>query len=211
MRPILALLLLVALAGAAVPVGKPADVGMDAERFAAIDKAVNAAIKEGKAPGAVVLVLRSSKVVFRKAYGSCAVAPVDEAMTLDTIFDMASLTKPIATATSVIMLAKQGKLHLEDAVAKHLPAFTGGGKESVTLRICCCIPVACRREIRWRTTRRDARPRSIASAPCRSSLCPMSGSCIPIWATSCWVRWSRRSAGRPWMPLPNSISLCPWE
>ena len=118
-------LLLTSSSFAALPGGKPADVGMDAEKLGEIDASVAEAMKEGKTPGAVVVVVCSGKVVFRKAYGKRSVAPKDEAMTVDTIFDLASLTKPIATATAVVQLARQGKLHLDDRVGKHLPAFAG--------------------------------------------------------------------------------------
>ena len=117
---------------AALPDGKPADVGMDAKKLGEIDDVVADAIKEGKTPGAVVLIVRSGNVVFRKAYGKRAVAPKAEAMTADTIFDLASLTKPIATATSIVQLARQGKLRLDDPASKHLPAFAGD-KGSMTL------------------------------------------------------------------------------
>ena len=129
---VLGCLLFVSSAFAALPEGKPADVGMDAEKLAEIDTAVAEAIKGNKTPGAVVVVVRSGKVVFRKAYGKRSVAPKDEAMTVDTIFDLASLTKPIATATAIVQLTRQGKLRLDDPVSKHLPAFAGE-KGSITL------------------------------------------------------------------------------
>ena len=125
-------LLFVPAAFASLPESKPADVGMDAAKLGEIDSAVGEAIEGGKTPGAVVVVVRSGKVVFRKAYGKRAVAPKDEAMTLDTIFDLASLTKPIATATAIVQLARLGKLRLDDPVGKHLPAFAGD-KEPITL------------------------------------------------------------------------------
>src|SRR4051812_20268458 len=118
-------LILSAAAHAAVPAGRPGDVGVDGAKLAAIDEAVRSAIEGGKTPGAVVLVLRSGKVGFRKAYGRRAVAPEAEAMTADTVFALASLTKPVATATSLAVLARQGKVRLDDPVVKHLPAFRG--------------------------------------------------------------------------------------
>jgi uncharacterized protein YbbC (DUF1343 family)/CubicO group peptidase (beta-lactamase class C family) len=106
---------------------------MDPERLARIDAAVAKAIADKRAPGAVVLVLRRDRVVFRKAYGDRQVQPTREPMTADTVFDMASLTKPIATATAVMLLIEQGKLRLEDRVAKHLPAFGKHGKDAITV------------------------------------------------------------------------------
>jgi uncharacterized protein YbbC (DUF1343 family)/CubicO group peptidase (beta-lactamase class C family) len=118
-----------------LPVAAPASVGMSAERLARIDAAVAESIARKECPGAVVLIGRRGKVAYRKAYGRRAVAPAVEAMTVDTVFDMASLTKPIATATSVMTLIEDGKLRLADRVAKILPAFaTGdGGRDKVTI------------------------------------------------------------------------------
>jgi uncharacterized protein YbbC (DUF1343 family)/CubicO group peptidase (beta-lactamase class C family) len=108
---------------------------MSAERLARIDAAVAEAIGRKECPGAVVLVGRRGKVVWRKAYGHRAVAPAVEPMTVDTVFDMASLTKPVATATSVMVLVEEGKLRLADRVAKLLPDFAAGGgaRDQVTV------------------------------------------------------------------------------
>ena len=107
--------------------------GIDTEKLARIDAAVDAAIQKGGCPGAVVLVVHGDAVVFRKAYGNRAVEPRTVPMTTDTVFDMASLTKPMATATSVMILAEQGKIRFSDTVATHWPAFAANGKEAVTL------------------------------------------------------------------------------
>jgi CubicO group peptidase (beta-lactamase class C family) len=104
-----------------------------ADRFAPIDEAVTAAITRGDCPGAVVLVVHKDAVVFRKAYGHRALQPAKVAMTPDTVFDMASLTKPVATATSVFVLVEQGKLKLSEKVATYWPEFAANGKEGVTL------------------------------------------------------------------------------
>lgn len=102
-------------------------------RFAKVDEAVEAALKRGDCPGAVVLVVHNDEVVFRKAYGFRAVEPGKQPMTSDTVFDLASLTKPIATGTSVMLLIEQGKLHPADRVSKHWPAFAANGKADVTV------------------------------------------------------------------------------
>ncbi len=106
---------------------------VDRSELAKIDDAVAAALKRNDCPGAVVLVLHHDAIAFRKAYGSHAVKPEEAAMTEDTIFDMASLTKPVATGTSVMVLIEQGKLSAGDRVAKHWPAFAANGKEAVTV------------------------------------------------------------------------------
>lgn len=101
--------------------------------FDAVDSAVEAALKRGDCPGAVVLVVHKDEVVLRKAYGNRAVEPEKLAMTADAIFDLASLTKPIATGTSIMLLIEKKMLHPEDKVAKHWPAFAANGKGDVTI------------------------------------------------------------------------------
>lgn len=103
------------------------------ERLKEIDAAVEAAITRGDCPGAVVLVVHGDSVAYRKAYGNRAVKPAEVAMTVDTVFDMASLTKPVATGTSVMILIQQGKLKPADLVSKHWPAFAANGKDKVTV------------------------------------------------------------------------------
>jgi uncharacterized protein YbbC (DUF1343 family)/CubicO group peptidase (beta-lactamase class C family) len=97
------------------------------QRLALIDGAVSEAVARKELPGAVVLVGQGRKIVFRKAYGNRAVEPFAEPMTLDTVFDVASLTKPVATATSVMILVEEGKLLLSDPVVRHIPEFAAGG------------------------------------------------------------------------------------
>ena len=84
-------------------------------------------------PGAVILIVHRGQVVFRKAYGLRSKQPVETPMTPDTVFDLASLTKPIATATSILMLVEQGQLRFTDRVAQYLPAFGQNGKEKITI------------------------------------------------------------------------------
>jgi len=82
-----------------------------------MDRVIEAEIANKKLPGAVVLVGRKGRIVWRKTYGARAVEPVREPMTADTIFDLASLTKVIATATSIMILVERGKLRLSDPVS----------------------------------------------------------------------------------------------
>src|SRR5690349_19612105 len=93
-----------------LPLVAVADI--DRDRLNHIDAAAAAAIKRGDCPGAVVIVVHDDVVVFRKAYGSRSLRPESVPMTADTVFDLASLTKPIATATSAFVLVEQGKLRL---------------------------------------------------------------------------------------------------
>ena len=102
--------------------------------FSAITTAVDQAIAAKKLPGAVVLINHDGKTVFEHAYGNRALEPNVEPMTEDTIFDMASLTKCLATATAVMQLYEQHKLAFDDPVVKYLPEFAANGKEKVTIR-----------------------------------------------------------------------------
>jgi uncharacterized protein YbbC (DUF1343 family)/CubicO group peptidase (beta-lactamase class C family) len=98
-----------------------------------IDSAVNDGIARGDLPGAVVAVLHNNDVVFRKAFGLRAKLPAAEPMTVDTIFDLASLTKPVATATSIWTLIEAGQLKLNEKVGVYWPEFAVNGKEQITL------------------------------------------------------------------------------
>ncbi|MEO8182469.1 MAG: serine hydrolase domain-containing protein, partial [Deltaproteobacteria bacterium] len=101
--------------------------------FREIDELVEQAVREGKTPGAVVVVGRHDGILFQRAYGERAVLPVRREMTLDTIFDLASLTKPLVTATLAAWLIERGALRLSDTVSKYLPEFRGQSKENVTV------------------------------------------------------------------------------
>lgn len=103
-------------------------------RFGAVDAVIEQAIHEGNIPGAVLIVGHNGRVIYRKAYGSRVLEPRREVMTLDTIFDLASLTKVIVTATAVMQLVEQGKVRLNDPVTKYLPEFAQNGKEDITVR-----------------------------------------------------------------------------
>ncbi len=100
----------------------------------AVDAAIEQAIQDRQFPGAVLIVGHDGAVIYRKAYGSRALEPRREAMTLDTIFDLASLTKVIATTTAVMQLVERGEVRLNDPVAKYLPEFAQNGKDDITVR-----------------------------------------------------------------------------
>ena len=108
--------------------------GMDARRLSEIDTVVAEAIAAKKTPGAVVVVGRGDVIAWRKAYGQRAIEPKPEAMTLDTIFDLASLTKVVATTPAVMMLVEQGRIRLVDRVAQFIPEFDKYGKRDITVR-----------------------------------------------------------------------------
>jgi uncharacterized protein YbbC (DUF1343 family) len=108
--------------------------GVDADRFRIIDTLVREEIERKRLPGAVVLVGVGDEIVYQTAIGNRALVPDVEPMTLDTIFDLASLTKPVATTTSVMMLVEDGRLRLTDRVAAHIPGFERYGKADITVR-----------------------------------------------------------------------------
>ena len=98
---------------------------MNAAKLKQIDAAVNAAIAAKKLPGAVVIVGHNGKIVYRQAFGNRALVPQTEKMTINTIFDVASLTKPVATATSIMILLERGQIRLSDTVDKFIPELKG--------------------------------------------------------------------------------------
>jgi len=103
-------------------------------RLVVLDPIINKAIAEQEIPGAVLVVGHDGRVVYRKAYGSRAIEPRREPMTLDTVFDCASLTKVVATTTAIMQLWEQGKFRTNDPVAKYLPDFGQNGKQDITIR-----------------------------------------------------------------------------
>jgi uncharacterized protein YbbC (DUF1343 family)/CubicO group peptidase (beta-lactamase class C family) len=118
---------------ARLPHAQPEAVGLDAARLSRIDAAVEDSIKRQQLPGAVVLVVRGGKIAFQKAFGSRSLQPAQTPMNVETVFDMASLTKPIATATSVMVLLERGKIRLSDKVVDHIPEFAPNGKDQITV------------------------------------------------------------------------------
>lgn len=104
------------------------------QQFPQVDTIINEAVRSGLIPGAVLVVGHNGQVVYRNAYGSRALVPRREPMTIDTIFDAASLTKVVATTPCVMKLFEQGKIRLDDPVTKYLPEFQGG-KSDITVRL----------------------------------------------------------------------------
>jgi CubicO group peptidase (beta-lactamase class C family) len=112
----------------------PEAVGLLSSQLKHIEEVVNAAIKDGDIPGAVVVVGRNGKIAYCQAFGERAVVPKAEPATVDTIYDMSSLTKVLATTPSIMLLVESGMLRLDDRVTRYLPEFSGGGKDNITLR-----------------------------------------------------------------------------
>jgi len=130
-------LILVALftqpALAQLPLARAETVSVSSARLAQMDSVIEDAIAKHQLPGAVVLVGRKGRVVWHKAYGARAVEPARETMTTDTIFDLASLTKVVATATSIMILVERGKLRLSDPVSLYIPELKGEGRDRITI------------------------------------------------------------------------------
>jgi CubicO group peptidase (beta-lactamase class C family) len=120
-------------AHAELPSAEPASLGFDAERLKRIDTAIDGAIERGQVPGAVVLVGRRGFIAYAHAAGRRVVGTMPVAMTRDTVFDMASITKPVATATSVMILIEEGKIRLTDRLGRALPEFDNHGKGGITI------------------------------------------------------------------------------
>ena len=113
------------VASSQLKVATPESVGLDSRRLALIDSVVEEYLDEGAFPGAVVGVVRDGKIVYRKSFGFRQVKGDSVAMTIDTHFDLASITKPVAVATSIMQLVERGKITLADRVDKYIPGFRG--------------------------------------------------------------------------------------
>jgi CubicO group peptidase (beta-lactamase class C family) len=102
-------------------------------RFTEIDRVIEEEIAENNFPGAVVLVGQQDDIVYWQAFGNEVIDPCEEPAGKDTIFDLASMTKPIATATSIMILRDRKAIQLDDYVSKYLSAFACNGKQDVRI------------------------------------------------------------------------------
>ncbi len=134
------LLVVVAIAALQRPVfsqlahSKPLAVGMDGSQLVRIDQLVAEHIAQERMPGCVVTIGRLGKIAFQRSYGHRQLLPEKQPMSVDTVFDLASLTKPIATATSIMVLVDRGQLRLDDRVAMYIPEFGQHNKDQITVR-----------------------------------------------------------------------------
>ncbi len=117
----------------ALPAPLAAAPSLPASAVGAIALAANGAVARGEVPGAVIAVVHGGEVVFLQAYGLRSKEPVERPMTVDTVFDLASLTKAVVTAPCVHLLVEEGKVELAAPVARYLPAFGKNGKEGITV------------------------------------------------------------------------------
>lgn len=102
--------------------------------FGDIDAAVEQALKANRMPGCVVVVGDRERVLFEKAYGFRSLYPDRKPMRLDTVFDLASLSKPVATATSIMILIERGKLRLDQRASSIVPELNTAHKRAITIR-----------------------------------------------------------------------------
>ena len=118
-----------------LPVNTPKSVGMSATRLASIDRIVARGIKAGGYPGASVVVGRKGYAVFQKGFGKLGWTTSSPRVSADkSIYDLASLTKVVGTTTAAMLLYDSGRLDLDAPVNTYLPAFSGGWKDSITVR-----------------------------------------------------------------------------
>jgi serine-type D-Ala-D-Ala carboxypeptidase len=118
-----------------LPVNTPKSVGMSAARLASVDRIVLRGINAGGYPGASVVIGRKGYAVFQKGFGKLGWTSSSPRVTADrSIYDLASLTKVVGTTTAAMVLFDEGRLDLEAPVSTYLPAFSGGWKDSVTVR-----------------------------------------------------------------------------
>lgn len=101
----------------------PQESGMDPVRLSQVDRIIEESIKTGEIPGAVLAVVRDGKMAYLKAYGNKSVYPSQEKMTVNTVFDLASVSKPVGTAIAFMQLVEQGRVRLTDNVSMYIPGF----------------------------------------------------------------------------------------
>ncbi len=135
-RPLtILLIILTTLLSATLPVWAAETANTpNEEQLENIKIIVDKAIHDGKIPGAVVVIGTQDGIVYKKAFGYRALLPEKSPMAVDTIFDISSLTKVVATTPAILQLVEQGRLRLEDPVSKYWPEFKANGKENITVR-----------------------------------------------------------------------------
>ncbi|MBI4643044.1 MAG: DUF1343 domain-containing protein [Deltaproteobacteria bacterium] len=117
------------------PEPPPAPPGViDDPRFARVAQVAKQEIAARRTPGVVVLVGHQDRIVYRRAFGHRSLEPQVQPMTVDTVFDIASLTKVVATTTAIMQLVDKGRLRLDEPVARYWPEFAAHGKSHITIR-----------------------------------------------------------------------------
>src|SRR3989338_545583 len=106
----------------------------DRAAFTPIHDAMSRAVADRVFPGAVLLIDAGGEIVLHQAFGHAALVPAPEPMTADTVFDVASLTKPLVTATLTLALVADGRLALDAPIGRHVPSWREGAKARATIR-----------------------------------------------------------------------------
>lgn len=170
-----ALALAVAASGDGLPTTAPSTVGMSAARLATIDRVVRRGINAGGYPGAAVIVGRKGYAVWQKGFGYLDWTRKAPVSVTESIYDLASLTKVVGTTTAIMILFDEGKLVLDAPVRSYIPEFSGGYKDSITVRDLLAhrsgLPAS--RDL-WRIARNPAEARrAVIDAPlvCRPRVC----------------------------------------
>ncbi len=115
-------------------VGFPNEAGMNASQLDSVRLLMQTAVRDSVFPGAVLLVARNGLIVMNEAFGKMGYNEFNRSMPLNGIFDMASVTKCVATTTACMLLYERGLLDLDAPAQKYLPEFAGAGKEKITIR-----------------------------------------------------------------------------
>ncbi len=116
-----------------LPTADPSELGINVSRLQVIEEVVQEGLSRERMPGCVVLIGYRGHIVYHEAFGHRQLQPEPLPMDKETVFDMASLTKPMATATSVMKLVEDGKIDLDAKVAEYIPEFAANGKDAVTI------------------------------------------------------------------------------
>jgi CubicO group peptidase (beta-lactamase class C family) len=103
----------------------------------AVRELMQRGVTDGVFPGGVLLVAKEGRLTFFEAFGLARLSP-ERPMTTDTVFDLASLTKPLATSVALMRLVQQGKLNLDQTLGKAIPDFSGTDKAEITIRQLLC-------------------------------------------------------------------------
>ena len=162
----------------------PGNVGMDGDSLARVDRIIDAAIRDGATPGAVLAVGRGDRVVRLRGYGnldwaSSATLPPEAAATDSSLYDLASLTKVVATTTGVMQLIDRGDLSLDTQIGEHLPEWSRGWKRDVTVRYLLTHQGGCRPSFRSGAPSGEKRRTARRSPPSNPTMNRGSGPSIP--------------------------------
>ena len=120
---LLLLLAIMSLTAQSLQRVSPEQAGMDSKKLVYADSVILKAIDNKEIPGAVLAVVKDGKMAYLKAYGNKQVYPDTIPMDVNTVFDLASCTKPLATAVSAMILLERGQIRLEDRVSLYTPKF----------------------------------------------------------------------------------------